>query len=204
VSGQAPKAGGVTIDAALRDHNLLGAALGDPSTWSNWLTVLRAAFGLPLDATQREVFHQVAGDRGPPARRVRELWAVIGRRGGKSRAAAAIAVYLALFCTHRLARGETGMVLVLAASTSQARVVFDYCLGFIEASPILRRELKDATRSELRLRSGIVIAIHSNSYRNVRGRTLLGCIFDEASFWPGWRLERHRGLSCCPAFVADH
>jgi hypothetical protein len=119
-----------------------------------------------------------------PARRIRELWAVIGRRGGKSRAAAAIAVYLALFCKHRLSRGETGMVLVLAASTAQAKVVFDYCLGFIEASPVLRNEIKDVTRTEIRLRNGVVIATHSNSYRNVRGRTLLGCVFDETGFWP--------------------
>jgi hypothetical protein len=181
-----PEAGrpGVAIDGALCDRNLLGAALGDPKTWSNWLTVLRAAFGLPLDAAQREVFTQIAGPRDLPTRRLRELWCVVGRRGGKSRAAAAIAVYLALFCRHPLSRGETGMVLVLAASTAQARIVFDYCLGFIEASPVLRHEIKDATRTEIRLRNGIVIATHSNSYRNVRGRTLLGVIFDEVSFWP--------------------
>jgi hypothetical protein len=146
--------------------------------------VLRAAFGLPLDAPQRRLFNTVAGDRAPPIRRVRELWCVIGRRGGKSRAAAAIVCYLALFCKHRLARGETGMVLVLAASTAQAKIVFDACLGFIEASPILRHEIKDTTRTEIRLRNGIVIATHSNSYKNVRGRTLAAVIFDEVSFWP--------------------
>jgi hypothetical protein len=100
------------------------------------------ASSLPLDAAQREAFARIAGDRIPPIRPVRELWAVIGRRGGKSRAAAAVATYLALFCKHRLSRGETGMVLVLAAPTAQARIVFEYCLGFIEASPVLRHEIK--------------------------------------------------------------
>jgi hypothetical protein len=76
------------------------------------------------------------------------------------------------------------MVLTLAASTAQAKIVFDAILGFLEASPVLRHEIKDTTRSEIRLRNGIVIATHSNSYRNVRGRTLVGAIFDEASFWP--------------------
>jgi hypothetical protein len=163
---------------------LLGAALGDPKTWSNWLTVLRAAFGLPLDAAQREVFTQIAGDRDPPTRRVRELWCVCGRRSGKSRMAAATAVFLAAFQPHRLARGESGQVLVLAASQAQARVVFEYCLGYLQASPLLRSEIKDITRAEIRLRNGITIAIHSNSFKSVRGRTLVGVIFDEVSFWP--------------------
>ena len=75
------------------------------------------------------------------------------------------------------------MVLVLAASQAQARTVFGYCLGFIQQSPVLRQELLDATRNEIRLRNGIVIAIHSNSFRNIRGRTLLCVIFDEVAFW---------------------
>jgi hypothetical protein len=29
----------------------------------------------------------------------------------------------------------------------------------------------------------LVIAIHANSFRTVRGRTLLACIFDEIAFW---------------------
>jgi hypothetical protein len=91
---------------------------------------------------------------------------------------------LALFCKHRLARGETGSVLTISASTATAKLVFDYCLGFIEASPVLRNEIKDVTRTEIRLRNGVVIATHSNSYRNLRGRTLLGCVLDEVSFWP--------------------
>ena len=39
------------------------------------------------------------------------------------------------------------------------------------------------TRSEIRLRNGVTIAIHSNSFRTVRGRTLCACIFDEVAMW---------------------
>jgi len=106
----------ISIDQALSDPKLLGAALGDSTPWIHWLIILRAAFGLPLSDTQRESFIRVAGGRSPPVQRVRELWCLIGRRGGKSRIAAALAVYFACFVQHRLARGEHGMVLVLAAS----------------------------------------------------------------------------------------
>ena len=61
--------------------------------------------------------------------------------------------------------------------------MFGYCLGFIEQSPVLSQEVASTTQSEIRLRSGVVIGTHPNSYRSVRGRTLLAVIADEISFW---------------------
>lgn len=173
----------ITLSHALLDHRLLGAALGDPATWSTWLVVLKAAFGLKLDEKELEVFGGVAGGRAPPRLRVRELWAVVGRRGGKSRVAAVLAVYFAAFVPHKLALGERGMVLVLAASQEQARTTFAYALAFLRESPVLRKEIAEVTRGEIRLRNGITIAIHTNSFRTVRGRTLVAAIFDEAAYW---------------------
>jgi len=144
---------------------------------------LRAAFGLPLDEQQRATFHSVAGDRAPPSKRVRELWCVIGRRSGKSRIAGALAVYQACFVKHNLAAGEVGYVLVIAASRDQAKVVFDYIRGFLEASPILRQEVDSVTATEIRLKSGVIISTHANSFRSIRGRTILCAIFDEVSLW---------------------
>ena len=173
-----------TIDRALQDQNLLGAALGPPASWSTWFAVLRAVFGLPLNRQQRRAFASVARSRKPPKQKVRELWAVAGRRCGKSRIAAALAVYIAQFFPHKLAAGERGMVLVLAASQEQAKATFSYALAFLRESPLLRREVVEATRSEIRLRNGVIIAIHPNSFRTIRGRTVLACIFDEVAFWP--------------------
>jgi hypothetical protein len=172
----------VRIDRAFGKH-LLGAALGDMVTWSTWLVVLKAAFGLPLDSAEQRVFADVAGGRKPPMSRVRELWAVVGRRAGKSRVAAAVACFLALFVKHNLAKGEVGMVLVLAASQAQARTVFSYIRGFIEASPALAREVSGMTREAIELKNGITIAVHSNSFRTVRGRTLVAAVFDEVAYW---------------------
>jgi hypothetical protein len=147
---------------------------------------MKAAFGAPLNEDELTRFKLVAGNREPPIGRVRELWAIIGRRGGKSRIAAAIAAYLATCVNHagKLSPGETGVVLVLAASMSQAAVVFNYTKAFIEASPVLRKQLDgEPTANEIRPRGGLVIAVHTNSFRTARGRTLLACVFDEASFW---------------------
>ena len=173
----------VAINEALSHPQLFGAALGSTETWTTWLTVLRAAAGLPLNDQQRERFITVAGGRTPPSNRVRELWAVVGRGGGKSWMAAACAVHTALLQHHQLAPGEVGHVLVLSPTVAQAKVVFGYCMGFIEQSPVLHQELVGVTASEIRLHNGIIIGTHPNSFRSVRGRSLLAVIFDEVSFW---------------------
>ena len=175
----------ITITDALSDKSLLGAALGDLTPWATWLAVLKAAFAEMMTAVELAAFHKVAGEREPPLHRVRELWAIVGRRSGKSRMAAALAVFLATMTDahKRLAAGEQGYVLVLAPSQSQARVIFNYALGFIEASALLTSQINATTRDEIRLANGVTIACHPNSFRTVRGRTLLGCIFDESAFW---------------------
>jgi hypothetical protein len=172
-----------TIDRALGDTRLLGAELGGIASWQTWQVALKGAFALPLDPKERKIFKAIAGNRGLPKRRVRELWCVIGRGGGKSRMAAALGDYFALFPKHRLARGEQGMVLILAASKEQAGVVFGYAEGFLQSSAALRKEIISTTRSEIRLRNNIAIAVHSNSFRTIRGRTLCAAIFDETAFW---------------------
>jgi hypothetical protein len=172
-----------TIADAFRDKRLFAAAFDDLSSWNVWLTILSAAFALPLTAEQLQIFSSISGGRLPPEQAVRELWVVAGRKSGKSRIAALVSIYLALFVRHKVAPGERPMVLCIAGSLDQARVVFDLARGFLQASPTLRREVVDIGRLEIKLRNGTVISVHSNSFRTVRGRTLCACVFDEVSFW---------------------
>jgi hypothetical protein len=189
----------------LTDAHLLGAGLGDIDSWQIWLSVLRATFGLELSADDLDRFHAVAGDRTPPAHRVAELWAVVGRRSGKTRVAAAISVFIATLEKHRLAPGEVGFVLLLAASRSQASVALSYVVGFLNASPILRQQVESVTANEIRLAGNIVIGVHTNSYRTIRGRSLLAVVGDETSFWrddssASPDVETYR--ACIPALAA--
>ena len=85
--------------------------------------------------------------------------------------------------------------------------MFEYCVAFLEQSPILCQELLSVTASEIRLRGNVVIGVHSNSFRNVRGRTLIACIFDECSFWrsddsANPDLETYRAVR--PALITPH
>lgn len=173
------------IDRAISDPQLLGAALGDMTPWQVWRVILKAAFGQPLDRIEVETFGTLSGGRPAPSKRVQELWIIAGRRGGKSRMAAAVSAFLAGFDDHRskLAPGETGYVLALAPSKPQARTVRDYVEGFYTSSNILRQQLVDTFADEIRLDGRVAIAVHTNSFRTVRGRTLLGAVFDETAFW---------------------
>jgi hypothetical protein len=171
------------LTARLPIGSYLVLVLARLESWRTWLVVLKAAFDRPLDDDEVRVFRQVAGDRFPPDRRVRELWCVCGRGSGKSRVAAAIAIYLALFVKHKLAAGERGVCLVLAGTVDQAGVVLGYIRGFLEASPALRREVAAVRRYEIELRSGLILGVHPNSFRSIRGRTLVACVFDETAFW---------------------
>jgi hypothetical protein len=195
----------ISINQALTDCNLLGAALGDAKSWSRWLAVLRAAFALPMTDADRTIFADAAGGRAPPTHAVQELWAVVGRRSGKTRIAAAISTYIGAIKQHHLAPGEVGFVLLLAASRSQASVAFEYVKGFLEQSPILRSLIVGVTASEVRLKGNIAIGVATGSYRTIRGRTLLAVVADETSFWRDEQsaqpdVEIYR--ACAPALAA--
>src|SRR5215471_17116585 len=137
----------VSIERALGDPGLFGGAIGDLSTWSMWIAVLKAAFGLPLTADELARFASVAGNRAPPSRLVQSLWCVAGRGSGKSRMAAAAACFIAtcIDYANRLARGEVGTVMCLAPTKAQADIVFGYCKGFLEGSPVLHSLVENVT-----------------------------------------------------------
>lgn len=169
------------IDKALLDPRLLGDAIGDARSWSMWLDCLRAFYGRPLDDPKG--FAEVTGGRALPGKPMKELWAILGRSSGKSRIAAAIACYVALFVPHKLAAGEVGYVLVLSMTRDQAKIVFTYALGFLESSPALAKEIARTTTTEIRLRNGVIIATHAASFRSIRGRTMLAVVLDEVALW---------------------
>ena len=129
----------MTIIDALRDLHLFGRAFRDLRTWAAWIVVLRALFGLPMAPAEVEVFRQLTGRENLPTKQAREGWIVVGRRGGKSRVAALVAVWLACFRDYKgiLAPGERGTLMVIAADRRQARVVFGYISKLLSAVPML-------------------------------------------------------------------
>ena len=89
----------VPLREALSDPNLLGTAIAADS-WGSWRALLTAAMGEKLTADERQVFSNLTGREHEPLQRVDQFAAVVGRRGGKSRAMATLATYIAGLCDH--------------------------------------------------------------------------------------------------------
>lgn len=171
--------------AAMRDPKLLGAAFPELATWRAWCAFLAALFALRMDGRQLHRYRRHTGRKAPPAEPAREAWVIAGRRAGKSRIAALVAVYLAAFGDYSavLAPGERGVLMVLAADRRQARTVFRYIGSVFDASPLLSRLVKQRTAEAIHLTNGISVEVHTASYRSTRGYTVVGAILDEVAFW---------------------
>ena len=112
---------------------------------------------------------------------------------GKSRTAALLACYFALFQEATLSPGERAMVLVLAASDRPGeRRVRLRIAAFLQNSPMLARKLNRPRSKRSGLKNGIGSRCTPTAFRSVRGRTLVAAILDEVSFWRTNTSATHR------------
>lgn len=114
----------MNIVQTMTDWHLFGDTFGGDS-FAAWRALLAGFYGLPMADAEASTFQTLTGRTGPPLDAHNELWMVVGRRGGKSHAAALIAVFEAAFKDHRakLAPGEIATVMLLAADRQQARTL---------------------------------------------------------------------------------
>jgi hypothetical protein len=163
-------------------------------TWANWKTILKAAHGMPLTDDELAFFHEVAGDRDPPSRKVRELWLIVGRRGGKNAISSLIVAHAASQFDGRRRRfagmtlpalrpGERASILCIANDRSQAEIALGYISSYFDQIPELAAMVTRRTRSGLELANGIDVIVQTNDFRAVRGRSVLVCILDECAFY---------------------
>jgi len=154
------------------------------SSWNTWRAVLKAAHGLPMTADDVALFRIVA-ERDPPRKRVRELWVRAGRRAGKDSIASAIAAHSASFGEYRanLRPGETATVACLAVDRAQAKILIKYVRAFFRDIGMLKRMVDSETADGLMLNNGVEIAINTNNFRAVRGRSIVCAVLDECAFY---------------------
>src|SRR5262245_34740556 len=78
----------------------------DGPTWAPWRVVGKVIFAEKLTDEEFEVFQRFTGRLLAPTAPLTEIWLAVGRRGGKGKFAAAVAVYLACFKKHNLKKGD--------------------------------------------------------------------------------------------------
>ena len=180
---KAPKPA-ITMRAALSDDRLLGLILGGES-WAAWRVVLIAIMGESLTPGERFVFQALTGRDREPGELVEEFWGIIGRRGGKSRAMSALAVFLACFRDYGAVTvvGEKPTVLVMAQNVKQAGISLSYIVGALEGVPMLSGVIRNKTADSVELSNNVTIEVRPANFRGLRGVTAVAVLADEIAFW---------------------
>jgi hypothetical protein len=155
------------------------------TTWDAWKAVLAGLFGLDMDQDALALFCTLTGLLAPPAGPYTQGAFCVGRRGGKSRIMALIAVYLACFKDYaeHLAPGEVATVAIIAADRKQARSIFRYIEGMLSAVPALQAMVEDSKADIITLSNRVVIEVATASFRVTRGYSFAAVLCDEIAFW---------------------
>jgi len=172
----------VDIISTILSDNAFAKFFPRPETWAAWVVFHRALYGLEMDEDELAVFTQCTGRTTP---RTGKGWdeaiAICGRRSGKSKTAALITAYEALFggWEEQVGPGEKFWLFVIATDRAQAGVVFSYIRAMLSSIPdCITRETAD----ELWLANGACIGVKTASYRALRGFSVAFACLDEMAF----------------------
>jgi hypothetical protein len=177
-----------SIIEAIKNPKLFGSLprFKNLVTWTSWLVVLKAIFGLPMTADDLAIFDRHTGRASPPTGGSKETYLIIGRRGGKSFISALITCFIACFIDFKpfITVGETLVVMCLARDKEQARIVFRYVKAILNHVPALRGMIVDQRADEIELTTGVTIMVKASDFGGVRGPTIACVVADEIAFWP--------------------
>jgi hypothetical protein len=173
----------MSIIQAIRDKRVFGGLpiFKTLDTVGEWIVLLKAMDGLPLDDAEFEILKRRSGRMTRPTGAFSLILILAGRRAGKSFFSALKLVHAAVFKKWPPFLGKA-YLLCLAADKLQASVVHGYVRDILREPAFKGMVLKE-TAEEIQLRNGIVISIHTSSFRTLRGLKILGCVADEISFW---------------------
>ena len=175
---------GAAIAQALDDPELFAPHFRGPS-WDAWRAFIAALFAASMTDGQLAIYQAHTGRTVAPTTAFTEAALVVGRRGGKSRVLALVAVALAVLRSYdeHLSAGEVATVGVLASTTKQGRSIFRYVSGLLKEIPSLRPMIVEESNDTILLSNRVQIEIAAASFRSTRGYTYVAVLCDEIAFW---------------------
>jgi len=178
----------MNIIQAIKDENLFKPFIGkDLTSWHNWFTALRVLYGLPIEPLKASLIKDCTGRdiKLLPKEGFTTALFLVGRRSGKSKISAIAGAYEAGVSGREklLAKGEMGMVAILAPTKKQGRIVKNYLRAIFAETPLLQNEIENETSEGFLLSNGVLIEILVGDFRAIRGYTLLSAIVDEICFF---------------------
>jgi len=175
----------MNIIQAIKDPNIFRLLFPELRTWRNWIVCLKTIFGLPMSKAELKIYRKFTGRRLQSLTQFNEVFLIIGRRGGKSFISALVLVFLAIFRQWNLGL-EKGYIMCIATDRKQASVVLNYVKRILQL-PAFRSMVVAERTEEIELSNNITIAVHTCSYRALRGYSICAVVLDELAFW------RHEG-----------
>ena len=171
----------ITIDKVMRSKLLLGNYFSGPS-WDRWESCLKAAHGIKLTETELAMFTEVAG-RSPPTKPVREFVAAAGRGAGKDSVISLDATHAAISFDPKgkLRPGEYVLRYVHCVRPRPGGILFNFIKGYFDEVPALKKMVRDISGDTITLSTRSSSKSRTNSYRGVRGRSILRAILDEVA-----------------------
>jgi hypothetical protein len=162
-----------------------GPWFSKPELWASWRAFLAAVFALSMDEDQLAIYRQCTGRTEAPTKPAREVFAPTGRRAGKTRMAATVAAYLAVFVNWRqhLAPGERATIMLLGADRKQSRVAMRYLRSLLADHSGLSKLIEGETQESIDLTNRVTIEVATASYKTTRGYAVAAIIADEIAFW---------------------
>ena len=170
-------------------------AMQDPAIWrpvfeplgtrDPAIALLRASRGEPMTPEQERLFKTCTRRQSLPTKPASEVWVAAGRRSGKSHLGATIAVHRGCFWNYRsvISPGERITIAVIAADRPQARNVFRYIEGLIDAVPMLSAMVERRTADSIDLNNQVTLEVRTCNHRTIRGYTIALAILDEVGHW---------------------
>jgi len=153
-------------------------------------TLLRAIYGLPLDAEQLALWRRCTGREGyRPGHVFSEVTVICGAGSGKdSRIAVPILCYEVVFGGHerRLGRGEQGVFALVAQDERATDVAFGYVREYLTESGLLAGRVADVLANKILLPGRLRIQCFPCTKAALRAWSIPVGIMDEPAFY---RLE---------------
>jgi hypothetical protein len=149
------------------------------------MVIGRLFSGEPLNAREAKLFRECTGRATLPVGPIKTLIFLSGRRSGKDRFQSALAVWLAALAADWrtiMTAGEDAVVILLGSDAKQARILRKYCEGLLQV-PMLAALVTRSTESRVEFSNGSVLEVATNDSSLVRGRSAIGVICTETSFW---------------------
>ena len=148
------------------------------STWRTWRAVARLLDGTEFDEFDRDLLKSLSGLDAPPKDRVSEIYAVMGRRSGKTSLAAVVAI---VWACRRYPLADEPTVVFTATRLDQSKKPLRMAREVARQFGVLADE---GNSTSFGVEGGVRVAAITNESTAVRGMDCVAVVMDEAAFYP--------------------